>query len=174
MGDIRLFVSHSHDDKEIATALVCVVEAMMVPRERILCTSHNNPKYREPKGVDVSRHLRDHLTQSSCVLCLLTPHSLQSPWCMFELGGAWVLAKRTFPLLAGGLTEEDLPAAMKGTEAAQLTDAGETRRALANVRQALGWDERVKGSAEMELDALVNLVRGSHWNRLLKPLSGKV
>ena len=163
MGDIRLFVSHSHDDKEIAAALVDVIEAMMVPRERILCTSHDNSKYREPEGVNVSRYLRDHLTQSSCVLALWTPNSMKSPWCLFELGGAWALATRTYPLLAGGLSQESLPAALEGTDAAQLTKAEEICRVLANVRRALGWDERVKGSAVKEINALVNLVRRSRW-----------
>jgi hypothetical protein len=163
MGDIRLFVSHSHDDKEIAAALVDVIEATMVPRERILCTSHENSKYREPEGVDVSRYLRDHLTQSSCVLGLWTPNSMKSPWCLFELGGAWALATRTYPLLAGGLSQESLPAALKGTDAAQLTEAEEIRRVMANVRRTLGWDERVKGSAAKEIDDLANLVRSSRW-----------
>jgi len=158
----RLFVSHSHDDKKIAAALVDVIEATMVPRERILCTSHDNRKYRYPKRVNVSRYLRDHLTQSSCVLSLWTPNSRKSAWCWFELGGAWALATRTYPLLAGGLSQKDLPAALKGTDAAQLTEAEEIRRVLANVRRALGWDERVKGSAAKEIDALVNLVR-SRW-----------
>ena len=164
MGDIRLFVSHAHKDKEIAAALVTVIEAMMVPRERILCTSHDNSKYREPEGVDVSRYLRDHLTQSSCVLGLLTPNSRKSPWCLFELGGAWALATRTYPLLAGGFSSEELPAALEGTDAAQLTEAEEIRRVLANVRRALGWDERIKGSAAKELDDLVDCVRRSRWD----------
>jgi TIR domain len=162
MGNIRLFLSHSHADKEIAAALVDVIEATMVPRERILCTSHDNPKYREPEGVDVSSYLRDHLTQSSCVIGLLTPNSMKSPWCLFELGGAWALATRTYPLLAGGLSQEDLPAALQGTDAAQLNQSEEVRRVLANVRRALGWDERVKGSGAKEIDALINRVR-SFW-----------
>ena len=163
MGDIRLFVSHAHDDKLVATALVDVIEATMVSRERILCTSHDDPKYREPKGVNVSRYLRDHLAQSSCVLGVWTPNSLKSPWCWFELGGAWALATRTYPLLAGGLSQESLPAALKGTDAAQLIEAEEIHRVLANVRQALGWDQRIKGSAAKEIDALVNIVRTSRW-----------
>jgi hypothetical protein len=164
MGDIRLFVSHAHEDKKIAAALVTVIEAMMVPRERILCTSHDNPKYREPECVDVSRYLRDHLTQSSCVLGLLTPNSRKSPWCLFELGGAWALSTRTYPLLAGGFSSKDLPAALRGTDAAQLTEPEEIRRVLANVRRALGWDERIKGSAANELDDLVDCVRRSRWD----------
>lgn len=162
MGDIRLFLSHSHADKEIAVALVDAIEATMVPRERILCTSHHKEKYREPEGVDVGKYLRDHLTQSSCVIGLVTPNSMKSPWCLFELGGAWALATRTYPLLAGGVLQENLPAALRGTDAAQLTEPEEIRRVLANVRGALGWDERVKGSGEKEIDALVSRVR-SFW-----------
>lgn len=160
MGDIRLFVSHAHSDREIAVALVKVIEAAMVPRERLLCTSHPDPKYREPEGVDVVKYLRDHLTQSSCVVGVLTPSSIKSPWCLFELGGAWALATRTYCLLAGELSQESLPAALKGTEAASLTEPEEIRRVLTNLRQALGWDERIKGSASKEIDDLANLVRG--------------
>ncbi len=163
MGDIRLFVSHASRDQEIATALVKVIEAAMVPRERILCTSHPDPKYREPEGVDVIKYLRDHLTQSSCVLGVITPNSINRPWCLFELGGAWALATRTYCLLAGGLSQESLPAALKGTDAAQLTEPEEIRRVLANLRQALVWDERVKGSGTKEIDDLVNLVRRCSW-----------
>jgi hypothetical protein len=165
MGDIRLFVSHAHSDQEIAVALVKVIEAAMVPRERLLCTSHPDPKYREPEGVDVVKALRDHLTQSSCVLGVLTPSSIKSPWCLFELGGAWAKATRTYCLLAGDdLSQESLPAALKDTEAALLTEPQEIRKMLANVRQALGWDERIKGSAAKEIDDLVNLVRGYSWS----------
>ena len=163
MGDIRLFVSHAHTDREIAAALVKVIEAAMVPRERILCTSHPDPKYREPEGVDVIKYLRDHLTQSSCVLGVLTPNSLNRPWCLFELGGAWALATRTYSLLAGGLSQESLPAALKGTDAAQLTEPEEIRRVLANLRQVLVWDERIEVSAAKEIDDLVSLVRGCSW-----------
>ena len=162
MGDIRLFVSHAHSDQAIAVALVKVIEAVMVPRERLLCTSHPDPRYREPEGVDVVTALRDHLTQSSCVLGVLTPSSIKSPWCLFELGGAWAKATQTYCLLAD-LSPESLPAALKGTEATRLTKPEEIRKVLSNVRQALGWDERIEGSAEKEIDYLVNLVRGFSW-----------
>ena len=164
MGDIRLFVSHAHDDKDIAVALVKVIEAAMVPREGLLCTSHPDPKYCEPEGVDVTKYLRDHLTQSSCVLGVLTPNSEKSPWCLFELGGAWALATRTYCVVAGMDSQEKLPAALEGTEAARLTEPEEIRRVLSNVRQALGWDKRIKGSAAKEINDLVNLVGSYRWD----------
>lgn len=167
MGDIRLFVSHAHEDHEIAAALVKVIEAAMVPRERILCTSHPDRKYRYPDDmarVDVIRYLREHLTQSSCVLGLLTPKSINRPWCMIELGGAWAMATRTYCVLAGGLSPENLPDPLNGLDAAQLTEPEEIRKVMANLRQALVWDERVKGSATKEIDDLVNVVRRYSWD----------
>jgi len=144
MGDIRLFVSHAHKDKDIAIALVDAVEAAMVPKARILCTSHPNREYREPENEDVSEHLRVHLTDSPCVLGVLTPNSVKSPWCLFELGGAWALASRTFPLLAGGLSKESLPAALKGYDAAQLTKPEEiTKVASLNLLQSRGGSLRL-------------------------------
>ena len=162
MGHFRLFVSHAHKDKEIAAALVGVIEAAMVRvrEEGILCTSHDDPQYREPEGGDVTPYLRDHLQQSGCVLGVLTPNSLKSPWCLFELGGAWALTTRTYALLAGGLSKEDLPAALKGGEAAQLAEPEEVRRVLKDVSRHLGWPERKTGPPEDEINLLVELARG--------------
>ena len=163
MGDIRLFVSHAHKDKDIAVALVDAVEAFMVPTASILCTSHPKREYREPENEDVSKHLLRHLRDSPCVLGVLTPNSVMSPWCLFELGGAWALASRTYPLLAGGLSKESLPAALNGTDAAQLTEPEEIGKILDDLSKALGWKRRT-GSAQKEIDHLVEVVRGCTWN----------
>ena len=163
MGDIRLFVSHAHHDKQIAAALVEAVEAAMVPEARILCTSHDKPEYREPDNVDVSQYLRVHLRDSPCVLAVLTPNSLRSPWCLFELGGAWALATRTFPLLAGPLSKDNLPAALKGKGAARLTEPAEIRTVLSELREILKWPTRNTGSPEKEINQLVEIVRGCTW-----------
>jgi hypothetical protein len=163
MGDIRLFVSHAHRDKAIAVALVDVVEAALVPDARILCTSHDDPRYREPEEGDVSEDLRLHLTQSGCVLAVLTPNSLRSPWCLFELGGAWVRTTHVYPLLAGGLSRADLPAALQGREAARLTRPAEIRRVLAGVSRDLQWPARPAGAADEALDRLVGIVRRTVW-----------
>ena len=163
MGDIRLFVSHAHKDKDIAIALVDAVEAAMVPKAGILCTSHTKREYQEPENEDVSEHLRVHLTDSPCVLGVLTPNSVKSPWCLFELGGAWALASRTFPLLAGGLSKESLPAALKGYDAAQLTKPEEISKVLTDLSQALDWPLTIE-SAQKAIDHLVEVVRRSTWS----------
>jgi hypothetical protein len=117
MGNIRLFNSHSSKDREIAAGVVDLIETALVREDRILCTSHPNKReygYPNSDRIDVSDHLREHLSESSCVVALLTPYSLDSRWCLFELGGAWARATKTYPLVAGGVTPAHLPAALKG------------------------------------------------------------
>ena len=107
MGNIRLFVSHAHEDHEIATGIVDLIETALVRDGRILCTSHPNRNeygYPDSDRIDVSEHLREYLSEASCAVALLTPYSLASRWCLFELGGAWARATKTYPLLAGRIT----------------------------------------------------------------------
>jgi hypothetical protein len=168
MGAIRLFVSHAHKDKLIATALVDVIEAALdTPHRAILCTSHDDPEYREPENVDVSKYLREHLSESGCVLGVLTPNSIKSPWCLFELGGAWAKVTQTYPLLAGGLSKESLPAALKGKDAAQLTEPEDIRRVLADISETLEWKMRSAGSATTRIDDLIEIVHECSWNSTL-------
>jgi hypothetical protein len=163
MGDIHLFISHSHKDKNIAADLVSVVEAALIPpddKKRILCTSHDNEKYHPGyrAGQDVSPILREHLSESSCVLGVLTPESLGSRWVMFELGGAWAKATLTLPLLARGVSLSDLsdmPTALSRDQAVNLTEPDDIRKMIKQLEatlEKLGWKDR--DSAISEIDRL--------------------
>jgi hypothetical protein len=164
MGHYRLFVSHAHKDAKIAFAFIAAVEAAMKTEGRILCTSLRPPEYADPNVEDVSDLLHDHLNQSTCVVGILTPNSIESAWCLFELGGAWMLAKRTFPLLVG-IKPDKLPAALKkkkaAREAACLTEPGEVSKVLADLRVELDWE--LKGSAQKEIEQLVAVVSEFPW-----------
>jgi hypothetical protein len=142
VGDIRLFVSHAHKDGQIAAGIVDLIETALVRDGGILCTSHPRYGYEQSDRIDVSEHLREHLSEASCVVALLTPYSLESRWCMFELGGAWTRATKTYPLLAGDVTPGHLPASLKGKLSGNLNDPQDLRRLLLNLRTQLRWDER--------------------------------
>ena len=159
MGAIQLFVSHAHKDADIAGALVRIVDtALQVPPNSILCTSA--PGYGLRLGADVSDHLRVHLSQASCVIAVLTPYSLSSKWCLFELGGAWARSTSTYPLLAGGLTQEDLPAALTGTLGGQLSNAQDLRALLIDLERQLSWKEKNREAAEHEIAEFIKTVSG--------------
>jgi hypothetical protein len=160
MGAIQLFVSHAHKDSEIAASLVDIFEAAMeVPRDAILCTSA--PGYGLRIGVDVSKHLREHLTQSSCVVAVLSPYSLSSKWCLFELGGAWAQATQTYPLFARGVSQNDLPAALQGMLGGQVSEPGDLRNLLTGLRSQLNWPERNMAAAEVKIQRLADALKNS-------------
>jgi hypothetical protein len=164
VGKYRLFVSHAHKDEKIAIAFVAAVEAAMRTKGGILCTSRRPREYDDPNVEDVSYLLHDHLHQSACVVGILTPNSIESAWCLFELGGAWALAKRTFPLIAG-IKPNKLPAALKkkkaAREAARLTESGEVRKVLVDLSKELDW-ERI-GPAQVEIEQLIAVVSEFPW-----------
>ena len=73
MGDIRLFVSHAHSDREIAVALVKVIEAAMVPRERI--------------QAHVDFRSRPHTVQPAVLSLVLFPAFLVIHWLLARQDG---------------------------------------------------------------------------------------
>ena len=145
MGDVRLFVSHAHKDGEIAAGMVDLIETALVRNGRILCTSHPDQReygYPNSNRIDVSDHLREHLSESSCVVAILTPYSLESRWCLFELGGAWARATKTYSLVAGGVTPAHLPAALAGRPFGKLDDEQDLLHLLLTLSRGLGWQPR--------------------------------
>jgi hypothetical protein len=62
---VEVFISHAHEDREIAQRLVRVVElGLQVPDDAIRCTSV--PGYDFTPGTDFNQALKDELTGASC------------------------------------------------------------------------------------------------------------
>jgi hypothetical protein len=68
---IKIFISHSAADEQLASALVdCVFSCMVLEDEEVRCTSV--PGHKLPVGGESARILRDELGESSVVIGLLT------------------------------------------------------------------------------------------------------
>jgi hypothetical protein len=105
---IVIFISHAHEDKDLALALVRVIrEAFKIPSEAIRCTSL--PGYKLLIGVHTASQLKTEIAQTEFVLGIITPQSIESKYVLLELGAAWGLGKRTFPLVARGLKASGIP-----------------------------------------------------------------
>jgi len=105
---MALFISHAHADRELAAALVELVRGYFdVPSSAIRCTSVDG--YTLPPGAQVSESLRSEVENSEFVLALVTPNGVRSTYVLFELGAAWGLRGRAFPLLAHGFSQSNLP-----------------------------------------------------------------
>lgn len=103
-----IFVSHAHADVKLAEAIVDVIrEAFNVSNEAIRCTSV--PGFNLKAGVHTASELRSEIEKTEFVLGVLTPHSIESKYVLMELGAAWGLGKRTFPLVALGVKASNIP-----------------------------------------------------------------
>ena len=157
---VDVFVSHAHEDRDIAHRLVRAIElGLQVPVGAIRCTSV--PGYGFTPGTDVIEATKNELTIASCVVGLLTPRSLKSQWCLFELGAAWGLAHNPLFLSLGTDALRDPPAAFRSIQASHLADAGQSRRFLDQLALLTGWPTGNRAAAENELDDLAKFAAKS-------------
>ena len=138
---VDVFVSHAREDRDIAQRLVRAIElGLQVPVDAIRCTSV--PGYDFTPGTDVIEAMKNELMGASCVVGLLTPRSLKSQWCLFELGAAWGLAHKPLFLSLGTDALRDPPACFRSIQASHLDDAGQLRRFLDQLARLTAWPTR--------------------------------
>lgn len=157
-SSVELFVSHAHEDGDIAKRLVRAIEVGLdVPSDAIRCTAV--PGYDFRPGTDFVQALREELTGARCVVGLWTATSRESQWCLFELGAAWGLAHKTLFLSLDGETLRDPPAGFRGIQASQLSDRAQLYRFLEQLQRITGWARKNWSAAESELDELAQFAR---------------
>ena len=137
---IRLFVSHSHKDEDLAAGLVdAITSGLEVPTGALRCTSV--PGYQLDLGTMAPDALRRELGSAGCVVALLTPNSLAAECVLFELGAAWANARTAIPLLVGGLTAKDIPGPFRGAAGGELANPVTLDHLLDQLSRILGWKQ---------------------------------
>ena len=132
-----LFISHASQDADLAEALTDLIEKALdgVSRADIRCSSL--PGYQVPPGDNFVSTLSGELKQS-LVIGLLTPRSIGNTWVLMELGAAWGLGKPIIPLLHH-VGPQQMPEALFGTVACDLTLTAGVADALEQIGARLGW-----------------------------------
>lgn len=88
----KIFISHSSEDKEYATALVCLLTDLGISNEMILCTSVPVTAI-EIGTYDFQEYLKANLINSPLFICLFSQNYINSPMCLCEMGAAWITSK---------------------------------------------------------------------------------
>jgi hypothetical protein len=157
-SNIEVFVSHAHEDKDLAQQLVTAIEVgLRVPSGAIRCTSV--PGYDLTPGADFIEALKDELRGASCVVGLWTPRSIKSQWSLFELGAAWGLSHKTLLLSLGTEALRDPPAGFRSIQASQLSDAGQLRQFLDELARITAWSTNNRRAAEGRLEDLAEFAK---------------
>lgn len=102
----KIFISHTSHDAPLATLLKETLVLGGVPQERVFYSSERTTGI--PAGRGVRQHLQETLQESSMVIELISETFISRPYCLMELGGAWVMEKPTYPLIVPPLTREEV------------------------------------------------------------------
>jgi TIR domain len=111
----QVFVSHATADKWLATTLCEKIEAV------------GASTFRDDRdidgGDDIPERIRSEIKRSRELVVLLTPHSVNRPWVLLEVGAAWGWRKsvRITPILCH-VEVDPIPGLIKSKKAIQLND----------------------------------------------------
>lgn len=84
----KVFISHSSQDVDVATAIVALLKAALSLRPKdIICTSV--PGHKLKGGAAVGAKLREQVVASDALVALITDHGMESAYVLFELGARW-------------------------------------------------------------------------------------
>ena len=147
------FVSHANADQTLVEILVRTLVEGGLSSDSITYTSR--PDLGIGAGALFPLWIREEIRNSGLVLTVVSSTYLTRPWCLMELGAAFVLPDNTlFPVLlpSVGNTDERIP---RGLQACAISDKDSISDMLWMLYERLR--QRVDGS-----------LRGDRWNRAVK------
>jgi hypothetical protein len=85
-GSGGVFISHIHEDREIAEAFADLVRDVTAGAVKTYASSSTAPHEGIRYGDEWYQWIRDRVEQADHVVALLTPRSVGKPWILFEAG----------------------------------------------------------------------------------------
>ncbi|MBI1280731.1 MAG: TIR domain-containing protein [Anaerolineaceae bacterium] len=118
----QIFISHASDDIKLVKLLERKLKSIFANGVGVFASSiPGSIRY----GEDWFASIRSHLTDSSVLLLLITPHSVDRPWVWFELGASWDKNTegkiRAIPLCCG-IKLRDLPPPISAIQGVELSN----------------------------------------------------
>lgn len=115
----KFFLSHASTDKALVEHVLDFFgSAMDIRRSEIFCTSLKGTL---PPGENFIPIIKENIKDCRVVIFLITQAYLESPFCLAELGAAWALNQKIYPLLVAPVTYQDLERTpLKGVQCLKL------------------------------------------------------
>jgi hypothetical protein len=93
-----------------------------------------------PSGADLMATIRKEVGDATLVIAIITPTYQTRPVCVAELGAAWALSGKLFPLLAPETNRDGLQGIIPSVLAQRLDDTDALDELLDRVKEATGSD----------------------------------
>ncbi|MCJ7539180.1 MAG: toll/interleukin-1 receptor domain-containing protein, partial [Desulfobacterales bacterium] len=115
----ELFISHAVADGPVAKQFVNLIESGIgVAPDNIFFTSNKGQGIKP--GRDFKSSIHNSLDEATIVIALISENYYNSPFCMCELGGAWLQAKDLIPVLIPPIRFSDMKAVLIGMQSLQI------------------------------------------------------
>ncbi|ESZ46287.1 response regulator [Mesorhizobium sp. RSR565B] len=132
-----IFLSHAVADRHLAELLVdFMMDAIGVPKSEIFCSSLTG--FGIPLSHDFNEDMRDRIQQPKLVILLMTPAYMDSPFCLMEVGAAWVKAFKPLPVVVPPVTFAQVTSTIGLKQGWNITDSKKLQEVRDTVLQALG------------------------------------
>jgi TIR domain len=160
---VKIFISHSHQDSQVANALVdMLLSGLSLEDSDIRCTSV--PGHQLELGKNIAELLKTDISQAPALIALVSEESLTSNWVMFELGAAWGLERRVYPILGPNMQSSNLPGSLANLTYIEIESPDASSRTsdlLQQLAQELSVESKSGGKARAKLDAFLMLYKKS-------------
>src|SRR5437868_741329 len=134
---MRIFVSHSSSDHEVAALLVDLLRSSLnVPADVIRCTSVDG--HRLTGGEATDQALRREIRDCEAFIGLISATSIESAYVLFELGARWGVERHLLPLLAPTADAAMLRGPLSGLNALSCSRAADLHQAVDEIARVLG------------------------------------
>jgi hypothetical protein len=155
---IRLFISHSAADADLATGLIALLRtALNLPAQAIRCTSVDG--YRLQGGADTNEQLRREVHDAEAFIGIVSAASLRSLYVLFELGARWGAKKHLIPVLSPGTPASILGGPLAGLNALRADNRSQLLQLVTDLGRVLsiapegpaGYENHVSRILELPL-----------------------
>ena len=125
--DINVFISHIHEELEIA-------QAVRMQLNKCFGSQVNTFLAEDIElGSNWFENIRNALAKADRILALFSPHSLSRPWINIEAGYGIMANKNVIPICCLGLQKSDLPVVYQFQQAMHIDDPIDVDRLLGGI-----------------------------------------
>ncbi len=152
---MKIFISHSSDDNEIAKRIIRLLKASLGLKPKdILCTSVDGHKL-DP-GINTDEILRKEVSDSKAFIGIITENSIKSSYVLFELGARWGAKLPMIPIICDNKGTSILSGPLKNINCLVHKTRGDIYTMVESISKTLNIEQLPANSF---LDEIENIIQ---------------